>query len=266
MAYLARLGNAMMGSKNVPVSYKEQTMSAFDALKQAGLKPFEPKSKEGLALTNGTSFMNAMLCSAFIQEIHMLENVLACSSLFLDSIQAIDAAFYECVSEVRGQWGQFFIAKTFSKLMKHSSFINKTDTQNDYSIRCIPQLYGPKFESILNMKQLIIMEMNAPTDNPLIFKNEQISPDVSLERIIEFNNNKYAIISGGNFHGEILSQSADTIRLCNAKIFITMERQTTFMLNPARNKILPPYLIADTQNAGLKSGFMISQYTCNSLA
>ena len=74
------------------------------------------------------------------------------------------------------------------------------------------------------MRIIIIKEMNAPTDNPLIFKNSEISSDVPQERIIEFKGDKYAVLSGGNFHGEYLSQSADIMRLCNSKLYITVER------------------------------------------
>ena len=76
----------MMASPNVKVHYKEKIVTAEEAFSAEKLTPFNPKSKEGLALTNGTSFMNAMLCSAFISEIHLIENLLGTTSLFLDSV------------------------------------------------------------------------------------------------------------------------------------------------------------------------------------
>lgn len=107
--------------------------------------------------------------------------------------------------------------------------------------------------------------MNAPSDNPLIFKNYEISNDVGEHRTFKYKDDMWCVLSGGNFHGEYLSQMGDMIRICNAKIGITVERQTTYMLNPSRNKILPIYLIANSNDIGLMSGFMIPHYTLNSL-
>lgn len=106
--------------------------------------------------------------------------------------------------------------------------------------------------------------MNSVTDNPLIFKNEEISSDVSANRIFHVNGNAWTILSGGNFHGEVLSQAADFLRICNAKVYLNVERQANYLQNPNRNKVLPIYLVP--KDHGLKSGFMIAHYTINSLA
>ncbi len=267
LAYLARLGRAMKGD-NVSVYYKGEIISAKKALEMANIKPFIPSAKEGLALTNGTSFMASMLALGYLQEVHEFENAIALQGMFLNSVRAIDAAFSASIQTSRTQWGQKNIAKIFRDFLKDSPFIDHKNIQNDYSIRCLPQILGPKLELITTFYDNVKKEINAITDNPLVYKNDEISPDISSERIITLNQNqdKWAVISGGNFHGEYITSVTDCLALANAKIALTMERQMTYMLNPDRNKILPTYLVADKKNVGLLSGYMIVQYAGNSLA
>jgi histidine ammonia-lyase len=265
LAFLARIGRAMAG-EDVPVDYQGQKMSASDALRLESISCFEPKAKEGLALTNGTSFMASMLAIAYLEELQCLENLIALTGVFLNSVQAIDAAFYESIHNVRYQKGQILVARLLRPFFENSTLIDRYEVQNDYCIRCLPQIYGPKFELILEQRKRIEQELNAITDNPLIFKNSEITSDVLANRIIPFDNNKWAVLSGGNFHGENLTSYADTIAIANAKIALTIERQLTYLLNPFRNKQkLPIYLIPDENKIGLKSGLMITQYTANGL-
>ena len=163
---------------------------------------------------------------------------------------------------VRYQKGQSWVAEELLRWLKGVE--NRTEIQNDYSIRCLPQIYGPRFELILEQKDKIECELNAITDNPLIFRNDEITPDVTS--LLNFKDSNWAIISGGNFHGENLTAIADLISLSNAKIALTLERQITYMMNPARNKQrFPIYLLGPSGKTGLQSGFMITQYTANAL-
>jgi histidine ammonia-lyase len=263
LAFLARLGRAMMGEE-VFVAYQGQRILAKEALHLAGISPMNPKAKEGLALTNGTSFMASMLAIAYSKEIQFLENLISLTGLFLNATSAISAAFYEMVHAVRHQSGQMRIARALSPFLPEKE---GSEVQNDYCIRCLPQILGPKLELILEQKTKIEKELNAITDNPLIFCNSELSRDVDRAWVIPFDGDEWAVISGGNFHGETTATIADTIAIANAKIALTMERQLTYMLNPFRNKgKLPIYLVADPKNAGFQSGFMIAQYTGNALA
>jgi histidine ammonia-lyase len=264
LAYLARLGRAMEGA-DVPVQYKGRVMSAKEALAKAHITPFAPSAKEGLALTNGTSFMASMLAIAYMQEVHEFENSLALQTLFLNSVKAVDAAFCTSIQQVRRQPGQEKISQIFSRVLRNSPFVDHTGVQNDYCIRCLPQILGPKIELIENVSPNVLNEINAITDNPLIFKNEEISSDIAPNRIIPFENNSWAVLSGGNFHGEYITTASDYLAAANAKMALTMERQMTYLLNPNRNQLLPAYLISDTAHTGLLSGNMILQYTGNAL-
>lgn len=266
LALLARLGRAMAGD-DVPVFYQGLRMSASEALSRAGIKPFLPQAKEGLALTNGTSFMASMAALALLKEVHLLETMLALQPLFLESVHAVDAAFAAPIHHVRGQWGQNWVASLLHKQIKSSALIDTKGIQNDYCIRCIPQILGPKIELLLTSAGWIEAELDAVTDNPLIFKGDELGSDIAAARQILFQEEMWTVVSGGNFHGEYLTTAADSITMLNAKIALLLERQMTYLLNPFRNQgVLPIYLINHTEAAGLLSGYMITQYTGNDIA
>lgn len=265
LAFLARLGRAMMGDP-VQVTFQGKKMLASKALQQANILPFVPLAKEALALTNGTSFMASMLAIGFKRELNCLNHLIASTGLFLNATGALDIAFYESIHAARNQNGQSFIANIFRGFFERSDLIDRREIQNDYCIRCIPQIFGPRIEMILSLKDKIEKELNAITDNPLLFKGEEVSKDVNPLYLHEYQGEKWAILSGGNFHGENLTTYADIITLSNAKIGLTLERQFAYMLNPLRNnQVLPNYLVANPEKIGLQSGFMIPHYTANAL-
>lgn len=266
LAYLARLGRAMMGEE-VPVFWRGGHCSAGEALREAGVSPFVPQAKEGLGLTNGTSFMASMLAIAYLREVHEFENILSMQGLFLNAVSAIDAAYYDCMHLARGQWGQQQIARILSLHLAASPFVDRAGVQDDYCIRCVPQIFGPKLEVVVAQHDAVCRELDAITDNPLLFKEEEISQDVHPDRILHFEKSAWVVVSGGNFHGEYLATIADALVAINAKIALTLERQLTYVLNPFRNKQqLPTYLIYNEKKKGLLSGFMITQYAANALA
>lgn len=265
LAFLARLARGMKGD-DVPVWYKNKTMSAREALEIADIRPFEPLAKEGLAVTNGTSFIISMLSIAYLKELNELENILALQGLFLNAIRSTNTAFNQSIHQIRDHSGQVLVAKILSKHFEFTAFSDASRIQDDYCIRCVPQILGPKIEIILEQYKKIETELNAVTDNPLFFKGNEISTDVASNKTWSFDNELWTVLSGGNFHGECLTTIADTICASNAKIAFTLERQITYMLNPYRNRNqLPIYLITDTSQSGLLSGYMITQYTANAL-
>lgn len=266
LAYLARIGGAMLGDADVEVWYSGHVMSAGEALEKAGISPMVPGAKEGLALTNGTPFMASMITIAYLNMLQHWENTLADQVLFLNCIQAIDAAFYDCIHDVRQQEGQSVIARFLYAHIKDSPLINRTGIQNDYSIRCIPQILGPKIDEFRQKKREIEAELNAVTDNPLIFKEGEFGDYVTPSRKIRFRDQDWIVVSGGNFYGGYSAHPADVFSFCNAEMVNMAERQHTYLLNPKRNaKTLNSYLVANEAEVGLKSGHMIVQYTHNAL-
>lgn len=265
LAFLARLGRAMTG-ENVAVNYDGQIIMAHEALNSLKISPFNPKAKEGLALTNGTSFMTSMLIKTFETQIRIVENGFILIAQFLSAVKATDVAFYESLHNIRPHAGQKFTASVLSNYLKNSPFMDMQSTQDDYSLRCLPQIMGPLLDTIRNVKEVLLNEMSSVTDNPLIFRQEEISKDIPEHKRHHFNGKSWVVISGGNFHGEYLANAADRIAMANSKFAYTLERQITYMLNPARNKNrLPIYLIAIENKIGLESGCMITQYTANAL-
>lgn len=266
LALLARLGRAMQGHKDVKVYYKGELTNAKEALEKAGIAPFIPAAKEGLALTNGTSFMGAMMATAYLKQLQLYENIFALLNLYLNATESVDVAFSSSMQEVRKQEGQTLTAEILRDLLKDSPFINHEKIQDDYSQRCLPSILGPKIEDFLKLSDRVFNELDAVTDNPLIFSKDEISKDIAPSRIIEFKDSPWTVISGGNFHGEVIATAADELVNFNAKIALTLERHTTFLNNPKRNDDqFNTYLIVDKAQAGLKSGFMILQYTANAL-
>jgi histidine ammonia-lyase len=266
LAPLARLGRAMQGD-DVEVFYRGEKMMAGEALSRAQIKPFVPSAKEGLALTNGTSFMASMGAIGYLRQLHLFENMISLVTLYANCMEAVDAAFSKSIQNVRHQAGQTLVADILRILFEDSPFIDKKGIQDDYSLRCLPQIIGAKLEPFLNLKKVIFNELDAVTDNPLIFKNEEISSDVPEGRRIPFGGDEWSVLSGGNFHGETLATALDTLRALNSKLALTLERHMTVLNNPSRNKNkFPAYLIGDEKNVGLLSGFMIPQYTGNGIA
>ncbi len=265
LAFLARLGHAMMGG-DVIVDYQGSKIKASEALKLCKIEKFNPKTKEGLALINGTSFMASMLAIAYLKQEKALDNLIGSIGVFINAVGATKAAFSNPIQSVRKQFGQTLFAQLVQPFFLDTDFDSSEEIQNDYCIRCLPQIFGPRIEHILDQKIKIERELNAVTDNPLIFKNIQATPDMDFSSIYSFKGENWAVISGGNFHGENLTTYSDCIAIANAKMALTIERQIAYMLNPWRNSNhLPDYLISTTEDIGLKSGFMIPHYTANAI-
>ena len=268
LAYLARLGRSMIGD-DVPVICNGVYMSAQNALKLHNISPMIPQAKEGLALTNGTSFSTAMAILNLFEEIKRCNQLLSSMCLFMNCIGACDSAFCDCAQKVRGHIGQTAIAKY---ILDHLKIKDSKGVQNNYCIRCVPQIFGYIYEAIDNEKSKLIIEMNAVTDNPLIFSGNDVGNDVPEEKIHKFHGKKWAVLSCGNFHAEYISQLADNIKRANVKIILTMERQINYIMNPHRHQlnikseIFAEDLVPDGSKCGLESGFMIVQYTAACLA
>jgi histidine ammonia-lyase len=244
-----------------------EKMNAGEALKRYKITPFKPSAKEGLALVNGTAFMAASLAFSYRDTQNMFKNVLDWMGLFLNAVRATPAAFSDCLQKVRGHKGQSEIATQLRQKLENSPFADGTQIQDDYCIRCLPQLLGPKWDLIHSFREGVQNELDAVTDNPLVFCGSELSDDIPKENRFLFENEEWAVLSGGNFHGEIISTICDAITAAQAKVALILERQISYMLNPGRNKgRLPIYLIPENVDQGLHSGYIITQYTANALA
>ncbi len=224
--------------------YKGARKLSSDILTRHNWKPISLQSKEGLALLNGTQFMNAYgtWCIVQAQKLSAWADVIG--ALSLDAFDGRIEPFHHLIQEVRPHKGQINTAINFRKLLAGSDLIKreKSHVQDPYSFRCIPQVHGASKDAIDYCAFTFFNEINSVTDNPTVFPDEDL------------------IISAGNFHGQPLALSLDFLAIALSELGSISERRSYLLISGQRG--LPPFLAA---NAGLNSGFMIPQYTAASI-
>ena len=222
------------------VNYKGKKIPAADVLTIMKWEPLELQSKEGLALINGTQFMSAYGIHNLIQAERLLHWANIIAAISCDAFDCLVTPFNEKIHAIRSHQGQVDTASAIRKLLDGSSMATqkKSQVQDPYSFRCIPQVHGATKDTFDHVLGVFIKEINSVTDNPNIF------PDDDL------------IVSGGNFHGQPLALCLDFLAIAMAEIGSISERRTFQLLSGQRN--LPPFLVKDP---GLHSGLMIPQYT-----
>jgi histidine ammonia-lyase len=242
LAPLAHLVLPLLGLGEV--IYKGKRSEAASILATTGLAPVSLRSKEGLALLNGTQFMSAYGVYVLLRAERLAYIADVVSALSLDAYDGRPDPFFECVQEIRPHKGQASTAGTFRKILDGSQLHSRTKAhvQDPYSFRCIPQVHGASKDAISYARSVIITEINSVTDNPTIF------PELDL------------IISGGNFHGQPLALVFDHLAIALAELGSISERRVYRLIAGQRD--LPEFLVA---NPGLNSGFMIPQYTAASI-
>ncbi len=242
LAPLAHLSLPLIGMGEV--RFQGKIMAAADVLDHFDWQPIELQSKEGLALLNGTQFMSAYGVFSLLKvfRLSMLADIIA--ALSLEAFDGRIEPFYDAVHQIRHHRGQIDTAAQIRKLLENSELIQreKAHVQDPYSFRCIPQVHGASKDSVNYTAYVFSNEINAVTDNPTIFPDEDL------------------IISAGNFHGQPLALALDSLAIACAEWGNISERRTYQLLHGKRG--LPPFLVA---NPGLNSGFMIPQYASASL-
>ncbi|HNQ42981.1 MAG TPA: histidine ammonia-lyase [Candidatus Cloacimonadota bacterium] len=228
--------------------YQGTTMSGAEAMSQAGISPVVLAAKEGLALNNGTQVMAAIGVLSLLAAERLCRQADIIASLSIESLKGTPRAFDELIHQLRPHPGQMTVAANIRNLIQGSklreSHLNCGNVQDAYSLRCTPQVHGAVRDALQYARNVLEIEINSATDNPLIFPDEQ------------------KVISGGNFHGEPLAIALDTMGIAIAELASISERRMEQMLNPALSRGLPPFL---AQRPGIDSGFMIMQFTAASL-
>ncbi|MCB0256013.1 MAG: histidine ammonia-lyase, partial [Anaerolineae bacterium] len=233
--------------------YRGRWLPGAEALAQAGLQPVTLAAKEGLALTNGTTVMCA-LGALGVQRARRLSRVAdIAGSLSLEALHGTVLAFDERIHALRPHPRQVNCAAYMRRLLAGSQFTRHHDpnnVQDAYTLRCIPQVHGAVRDAIAYARWVMDIELNAVTDNPLLF--------------IDDASGEITVLSGGNFHGEPLAIAMDYLAIALAEMGNISERRTMRLTDEASNaQTLPAFL---AQNGGLNSGFMITQYTAAALA
>lgn len=242
LAPLAHISLALLGRGEV--IYKGERMAAQTALSAEGLSPIVLQAKEGLALLNGTQFMNAyaVYLLDLAQKLASKADMLA--ALSLEGFDGRPEPFDALVHNIRNHQGQKTVAANILDWVEGSELIirPKAHVQDPYSFRCVPQVHGATRDAIAYVQQVVRNEMNAVTDNPTLFPEDD------------------KIISGGNFHGQPLALALDFLCIALAELGSISERRTYKLISGQRE--LPAFLVA---NPGLNSGLMISHYTAASI-
>ena len=238
LAPLAHLSLPLLNKGEVYIDGLKRNANelSFEALKL--------QSKEGLALLNGTQFMSsyAVWCLLKIKKLMEWADVIAAISF--EGFDATLEPFTPHIHTVRNHAGQIQVAQNMLRILNGSEMATgtKTQVQDPYSFRCIPQVHGATRDAVAHVEKIVEQEINAVTDNPLVF------PDDDL------------ILSGGNFHGQPLAINLDYLAIAVAELGNISERRTYLLISGQRN--LPPFLV---KSAGLDSGLMIAQYTAASI-
>jgi len=222
-------------------------VSGAQALNAIGVAPLELESKEGLALINGTHFMSSVGAILTVRVRALLEAIDLVAAASVDALRGALPAFDPRVHALRAISGQRESAANIVASLRGSSRTagpGSTGLQDAYSLRCAAQVHGAAREGFRFFSELVLADLNAVTDNPLVFDDP---PEV---------------ISAGNFHGQSLALAFDTLRLALADLGAISERRTFRLLSPSLNGRLPAFLTTD---AGTSSGYMVAQYTAAAL-
>ncbi|MBI9009751.1 MAG: histidine ammonia-lyase [Tenericutes bacterium] len=230
------------------VYYKGERMDALEGLKLANIKPLiSLHAKEGLSLINGTQAMASLGALAVLEGyklIKLSEHILAVT---MEALTGIDDVFFNKIHELRNQSGQIQVAKDMLKILKGSKLVTKQGElriQDAYSLRCSPQVIGASLDAVNYCKNIIENEMNAVTDNPLVFSEEK------------------RVISAGNFHGQPIALAMDFLTIAMCELANISERRLERMVNSNLSNGLPAFLV---KTSGINSGFMIVQYSAASV-
>lgn len=239
---LAHLSLPLIGHGEVV--YLGERMPADQCLQKLGIRPVTLKAKEGLALLNGTQFMLALGLHAWFRAQKLFEIALQATAISFDAFQASLSPLTAVLHQVRLHKGQQIVAAKLSELLADSPIAKqaKTQVQDPYSFRCMPQVAGPVWDTLNHTKEILENELNAATDNPLVFPDEEL------------------ILSGGNFHGQCLAFAGDFMAIALAELANISERRIFQLVSGLRG--LPEFLVA---SPGLHSGLMIPQYLAAAL-
>lgn len=245
LAPLSHLVLAVIGEGEVLVNGGKHP--SHEIFEQLGLPKIELQAKEGLALINGTQAMTAQGVVNYLEAEKLAYASEWIAAMTMESLYGIIDAFHPAVHEARGMQEQMGVAERMRDWLKDSKLIThqgEKRVQDPYSLRCIPQIHGASWQVLNYVKEKLEIEMNAATDNPLIFDDGGL------------------VISGGNFHGQPIAFAMDFMKIGMAELANVSERRIERLVNPQLNEGLPAFLSA---NPGLESGAMILQYSAASL-
>lgn len=258
LVQLAHLALVLIGEGEV--RYKGVTRPTKDVYKELGLEPIKVVLREGLSLINGTSVMTGIGLINVIKAKKLLNWSIISSALINEIVSSFDDHFSKELNSVKKHKGQNYIAGILDKVLHTSSLITRREehfynnsverrifkrkVQEYYSLRCVPQILGPVYDTICNAEAVVVDELNSVSDNPIVDA--------------EHGN----VFHGGNFHGDYVSLEMDKLKLAMTRVSMLSERHLAFLCNPRLNEILPPFVNLGV--LGLNLGIQGMQFTSTS--
>jgi histidine ammonia-lyase len=238
LAPLAHFSLPLIGMGEVWLDGRRQRADVV--LQTLGWAPLTFQAKEALALLNGTQFSTAYAVWCLLEAKRLMRIADLNAAIGFDAFNCRRAPLHPALHRIRPHMGQLAVAKNVSDWLQGSEIaqLEKTDVQDPYAFRCVPQVHGASLEAIKHVEGVVNDEVNAVTDNPNIFPDEDL------------------ILSGGNFHAQPLALTLDYLGIALAELGSISERRAYQLLGGQRG--LPLFLADDP---GLNSGMMIAQYT-----
>jgi histidine ammonia-lyase len=260
LAPLAHLALPLIGRGQVELHGR--VLPALVALREVGLEPFRLEAKEGLALLNGTQLMSAIGALLLADADRLVKTASAAAAMSVEALLGTEVAFAARYQLARPHPGQVAVAAELRHLLRGSGLQtahhgSAHKVQDPYSLRCVPQVHGAVRDALDHLRRVLDVELNAATDNPLVFAEGGVAPENALVT------GGGVVISGGNFHGEPIALALDFAKLALAELGAISERRTALLVDPRLNGGLPAFLSPDP---GRNSGLMITQYTAAALA
>lgn len=247
LAPLSHLALALIGEGELRRG--EEAGPAATLLERYGLRPLALVPKEGIALLNGTQAHTAVAALAVADAWTLWETGHVAGAASLEALLGTPAAFDARIHTARGQVGQQRSAALLLRLLENSEIREShrhgdPRVQDAYALRCMPQVHGPVADAITFAEEMVARELNAATDNPLVFEDG-------------------TMLSGGNFHGQAVALALDVLAIALTNLGVMAERRIDRLVHPDLNQGLPPFLTSD---AGVSSGYMMAQVTAAALA
>ena len=269
LAPLAHVALALMGEGRA-VHGSGGESEAAEALGRAGIAPLDLAEKEGVALVNGTQATTAVGALALRRFARALDAADVAGAASLEGLMGTPDAFRPEIHAVRPHPGQAASAARLWELLQDSE-IRESHRHDDprvqdaYSLRCMPQVHGAAREALEYASRIVATEANSTTDNPLVLPDAAVAPEPAAapepapraDSSNPTDNARGAVLSGGNFHAQIVAQCLDLAAIAAADVASISERRTDRLLNPDLSG-LPAFL---AHRPGVCSGFMIAQIT-----
>lgn len=242
LAPLSHLALGLIGEGMLIVNGREE--GAPEVLQAVGLTPVTLQPKEGLALVNGTQAHTALAALALYEARTLWRAAHVTGAATLEALLGTPVAFDPRIHAARGQVGQERSAALLRELLSGSEIREShrhgdPRVQDAYALRCMPQVHGPVLDALEFAEAIVGRELNAATDNPLVFEDGEM-------------------LSGGNFHGQSVAMVCDYLAIALTNLATMSERRIDRLVHPDLNQGLPPFLTSD---AGVNSGFMMAQVT-----